>query len=60
MILSACVDVSVGSIVTENIIATVHCLGKRITDFVTSFPVGMTKSDVQNPSPGEYIKILII
>jgi hypothetical protein len=36
----------------ETVIAQVTCPGKTITDFVTSSPMGLRKSAIMNPSPG--------
>jgi hypothetical protein len=51
-IFSACIGIDIGANVTEFVIAQVGCTGKSIIDFVTSTPVGMTKSVIQNPSTG--------
>ncbi|CAF1317920.1 unnamed protein product [Rotaria sp. Silwood1] len=54
----ACIGTPIGSNVTEYVIAQVYCPGKTITDFVTSSPVGLRKSTIQNPSSGIYRIIL--
>ena len=43
-----------GDNISETIIVQVNCPGKSIVDFITSVPVGMTKSPIQNPSTGSY------
>ena len=48
----ACIGVDVGQNITEYVVVQVGCTGKTIIDFVTSTPVGMTKSAIQNPSTG--------
>ncbi|CAF0857108.1 unnamed protein product [Adineta ricciae] len=54
----ACIGTPIGSNVTEYVIVQVYCAGKTIIDFITSTPVGMTKSTILNPSPGIYELIL--
>ncbi|UJR14593.1 hypothetical protein I4U23_001588 [Adineta vaga] len=54
----ACIGTPIGSNVTEYVIVQVFCAGKTITDFVSSTPVGMTKSVILNPSPNIYHLIL--
>ncbi|CAF3566661.1 unnamed protein product [Rotaria sp. Silwood1] len=54
----ACVGTPIGSNVTEYVTVQVYCSGKTITDFVTSSPVGLTKSSIQNPTSGIYQIIL--
>ncbi|UJR08422.1 hypothetical protein I4U23_012692 [Adineta vaga] len=54
----ACIGTPIGSNVTEYVIVQVYCPGKAIVDFVSSSPVGMTKSAILNPSPGVYHLIL--
>ncbi|CAF3285324.1 unnamed protein product [Rotaria sp. Silwood2] len=54
----ACIGTQIGSNVTEYVIAQIGCTGKTIVDFVSSSPVGMTKSTIQNPSTGIYQIIL--
>ncbi|UJR17041.1 hypothetical protein I4U23_003939 [Adineta vaga] len=49
-----CVDTSVGSTVTERFTVHVLCANKVIVDFVTSSPLGMTKSAIRSPSLGIY------
>ncbi|CAF4309628.1 unnamed protein product, partial [Rotaria sp. Silwood2] len=54
----ACVGTPIGSNVTEYVIVQVYCSGKSIVDFITSSPVGLTKSEIQNPSSGIYQIVL--
>ncbi|CAF1288614.1 unnamed protein product [Adineta ricciae] len=54
----ACIGVLVGDNVTELVIIQVYCTGKSIIDYVSSVPVGMTKSAIQNPSTGIYQIVL--
>ncbi|UJR24420.1 hypothetical protein I4U23_005796 [Adineta vaga] len=54
----ACIGTPIGSNVTEYIIVQTFCPGQTIDDFITSSPIGMTKSDIFNPSPGIYHLIL--
>jgi hypothetical protein len=42
----ACIRILIGSNVTEYVTAQVFCQGKNITDFVTSSPIGMKKSQI--------------
>ncbi|CAF4693046.1 unnamed protein product [Rotaria sp. Silwood2] len=53
----ACVGISIGLNVTEYVIVQVYCSGKSIVDFITSSPVGLTKSGIQNPSSGMSLSI---
>ena len=53
--ISACIGVDVGQNITEYVIVQVGCPGKTIIDFVSSTPIGMTKSGIQNPSTGLFI-----
>lgn len=53
----ACIGIQPGVLVTEKVIAQVGCLGKSIIEFVTSSPIGMTKSVIQNPSTGELLPL---
>jgi hypothetical protein len=41
-----------GVFTNETVIAQVSCAGKTIIDFITSSPVGMTKTVIANPSTG--------
>ncbi|CAF3393274.1 unnamed protein product, partial [Rotaria sp. Silwood2] len=52
-----CVGISIGLNVTEYVIVQVYCSGKSIVDFITSSPVGLTKSGIQNPSSGMSLSI---
>ncbi|UJR14650.1 hypothetical protein I4U23_001643 [Adineta vaga] len=54
----ACIGTPIGSNVTEYVIVQVYCPGKSIIDFVSSSPIGMSKSAILNPSPGIYHLIL--
>ncbi|UJR07378.1 hypothetical protein I4U23_011664 [Adineta vaga] len=54
----ACIGVLVGANVTEYVTIQVYCPGKSIIDYVSSVPVGMTKSAILNPSTGIYQIIL--
>lgn len=38
----------------ETVIAEVGCLGRNVTEFVTSSPLGMTKTTITTISPGQY------
>lgn len=51
--LAACIGVMPGDNVTELVIVQVNCAGKSIVDFVSSVPIGMKKSTIQNPSTSE-------
>ncbi|UJR07471.1 hypothetical protein I4U23_011760 [Adineta vaga] len=50
----ACIGVLVGENITEIVITQVYCPGKSIVEYVSSVPVGMTKSAITNPSTGIY------
>jgi hypothetical protein len=48
----ACIGTPIGSNVTEYVVVQVYCPGKTIIDFITSSPIGLIKSTIQNPSSG--------
>ncbi|UJR16955.1 hypothetical protein I4U23_003853 [Adineta vaga] len=54
----ACIGVMPGDNITEYVIVQVYCPGKSIVDFVSSVPIGMTKSAILNPSTGIYHLVL--
>ncbi|UJR14633.1 hypothetical protein I4U23_001627 [Adineta vaga] len=54
----ACIGTPIGSNVTEYVIVQTFCPGQTIVNFVSSAPVGMTKSAILNPSANIYHLIL--
>ena len=50
----------VGQNITEFVVVQVGCPGKTIIDFITSTPVGMTKSAIQNPSTGKSLRRALV
>ncbi|UJR12009.1 hypothetical protein I4U23_016187 [Adineta vaga] len=54
----ACIGVMPNDNITETVIIQVFCSGQTIVDYVSSVPVGMTKSKISNPSSGIFTIIL--
>ncbi|CAF4028879.1 unnamed protein product, partial [Adineta steineri] len=51
----ACIGVPYGAQLNETIIAQTYCPSQTIVDFVTSSSIGMTHSNISNPSSGIWI-----
>ncbi|UJR18699.1 hypothetical protein I4U23_005606 [Adineta vaga] len=49
-----CIGIAPGDNITEIVVAQVICPGKSIVKFISSTPIGMKKSNIQNPSTGIY------
>ncbi|UJR17320.1 hypothetical protein I4U23_004215 [Adineta vaga] len=50
----ACVGTPIGATVTEIVVVQTFCSATSIVEFITTSPVGMTKSAISNPNPGIY------
>ncbi|CAF3771778.1 unnamed protein product [Rotaria sp. Silwood1] len=50
----ACITTSVGSFITESVIAEVYCPGQTINEFLTVSPLGMQQSSIQNITSNLY------
>ncbi|CAF1238732.1 unnamed protein product [Adineta steineri] len=48
----ACIGAPVGVQLNETVIVQTYCPGQTIVDIVTSSPIGMTHSNISNPSSG--------